>query len=101
MARCGRAVLPLPGGCAIGSRPIDFHLKGLARMGAEIDLEHGSVHARTNGLKPSRIYLDFPSVGATENMMMTAATIPGESTIENAASYHPYRSTLMYYSSVA
>lgn len=85
VARCGRAVLPLPGGCAIGSRPIDFHLKGLARMGAEIDLEHGSVHARTNGLKPSRIYLDFPSVGATENMMMTAATISGESTIENAA----------------
>ena len=85
VARCGRAVLPLPGGCAIGSRPIDFHLKALARMGAEIDLEHGSVHARTDGLKPSRIYFDFPSVGATENMLMAAALTPGESIIENAA----------------
>lgn len=85
VARCGRAVLPLPGGCAIGSRPIDFHLKGLARMGVEIDLEHGSVHARTDGLSPNRIYFDFPSVGATENMLMAAALTPGESTIENAA----------------
>lgn len=85
VARCGEAVLPLPGGCAIGSRPIDFHLKGLARMGAEIDLEQGSVHARTGGLSPTRITLDFPSVGATENLLMTAAFIPGESVIENAA----------------
>jgi UDP-N-acetylglucosamine 1-carboxyvinyltransferase len=85
VARCGRAVLPLPGGCAIGSRPIDFHLKGLARMGAEIDLEQGSVHARTNGLSAARLYLDFPSVGATENMLMAAALTPGESVIENAA----------------
>jgi UDP-N-acetylglucosamine 1-carboxyvinyltransferase len=85
VARCGEAVLPLPGGCAIGSRPIDFHLKGLARMGAEIDLEQGSVHARTNGLSPTRITFDFPSVGATENMLMTTALTPGESVIENAA----------------
>ncbi|MDR1915131.1 MAG: UDP-N-acetylglucosamine 1-carboxyvinyltransferase [Synergistaceae bacterium] len=85
VARCGRAVLPLPGGCAIGSRPIDFHLKGLVRMGAEIDLEQGSVHARTGGLSATRICLDFPSVGATENMLMTAALTPGESVIENAA----------------
>jgi UDP-N-acetylglucosamine 1-carboxyvinyltransferase len=85
VARCGEAVLPLPGGCAIGSRPIDFHLKGLARMGAEIDLEQGSVHARTAGLSPARITFDFPSVGATENMLMTAAFTPGESVIENAA----------------
>jgi UDP-N-acetylglucosamine 1-carboxyvinyltransferase len=85
VARCGRAVLPLPGGCAIGSRPIDFHLKALAKMGAEIDLEHGSVHARTNGLKATRIEFDFPSVGATENILMAAAMTPGESVIENAA----------------
>ena len=85
VARCGRAVLPLPGGCAIGSRPIDFHLKALARMGAEIDLEQGSVHAETKGLKATRIYFDFPSVGATENLLMAAALTPGESTIENAA----------------
>lgn len=85
VARCHRAVLPLPGGCAIGSRPIDFHLKALVRMGAEIDLEHGSVHARTDGLSASRIYFDFPSVGATENILMAAALTPGESTIENAA----------------
>ena len=85
VARCKRAVLPLPGGCAIGSRPIDFHLKGLARMGAGIDLDHGSVHASTDGLKAARIYLDFPSVGATENLLMAAALAPGESIIENAA----------------
>ncbi|MDR1886088.1 MAG: UDP-N-acetylglucosamine 1-carboxyvinyltransferase [Synergistaceae bacterium] len=85
VARCGRAVLPLPGGCAIGSRPIDLHLKALVKMGAEIDLEHGSVHARTDGLKATRISFDFPSVGATENVLMTAAMTPGESVIENAA----------------
>lgn len=85
VARCGKAVLPLPGGCAIGSRPIDFHLKALVRMGAEIDLENGSVHARTNGLSAARIYFDFPSVGATENILMAASLTPGESTIENAA----------------
>lgn len=85
VARCGRAILPLPGGCAIGSRPIDFHLKALARMGAEIDLEQGSVHARTRSLSPERIYFDFPSVGATENILMAAALTPGLTTIENAA----------------
>ncbi len=85
IARCGRAILPLPGGCAIGSRPIDFHLKALARMGAEIDLEQGSVHAHTSGLRAARIYFDFPSVGATENTLMAAALVPGETTIENAA----------------
>jgi UDP-N-acetylglucosamine 1-carboxyvinyltransferase len=85
VARCKRAVLPLPGGCAIGSRPIDFHLKALARMGAEIDLEQGSVHAKTNGLSAARINFDFPSVGATENIMMTASLTPGETTIDNAA----------------
>jgi UDP-N-acetylglucosamine 1-carboxyvinyltransferase len=85
VARCGAAVLPLPGGCAIGSRPIDFHLKGLARMGAEIDLEQGSVHATASGLSATRVTFDFPSVGATENLLMTAALTPGQSVIENAA----------------
>ncbi|MDR1515114.1 MAG: UDP-N-acetylglucosamine 1-carboxyvinyltransferase [Synergistaceae bacterium] len=85
VARCGKAVLPLPGGCAIGSRPIDFHLRALTRMGAEIDLEQGSVHARTDGLSATRINFDFPSVGATENILMTAALTEGETTIENAA----------------
>ena len=85
VARCGEAVLPLPGGCPIGTRPIDFHLKGLARMGAVIDLEQGSAHARTRGLSPARITFDFPSVGATENLLMTTAFTPGESIIENAA----------------
>lgn len=86
LARDGRAVLPLPGGCAIGSRPIDLHLKGLAKMGAELDLEQGSVHAVTNGrLQGQRITLDFPSVGATENLMMAASLAEGTTYIENAA----------------
>lgn len=86
LARGGRAVLPLPGGCAIGSRPIDLHLKGLAKMGATLDLEQGSVHAATNGrLTGMRITLDFPSVGATENLMMAASLAEGTTYIENAA----------------
>jgi len=85
LARAGRAVLPLPGGCAIGSRPIDLHLKGLSKLGADIQLEHGAVHAKTKGLKGAKIYLDFPSVGATENIMMAAAFAKGETVIENAA----------------
>lgn len=86
LARDGRAVLPLPGGCAIGSRPIDLHLKGLAKMGAELDLEQGSVHAVTRGrLQGQRITLDFPSVGATENLMMAASLAEGTTYIENAA----------------
>ncbi len=85
LARCHRAVLPLPGGCAIGSRPIDLHLKGLTKMGAEIKLEHGSVHAEAKKLKGTRIYLDFPSVGATENLLMAAVLAEGETVIENAA----------------
>lgn len=86
LARDGRAVLPLPGGCAIGSRPIDLHLKGLAKMGAELDLEQGSVHAVTKGrLRGQRITLEFPSVGATENLMMAASLAEGTTYIENAA----------------
>ena len=85
LARCGRAVMPLPGGCSIGSRPIDLHLKGLTRMGASIELVHGAVHATTKGLVGSRIYLDFPSVGATENLMMAAVFAKGETVLENTA----------------
>lgn len=86
LARRGRAILPLPGGCSIGSRPIDLHLKGLARMGAKLEIRHGSVHATApERLKGSRIYLDFPSVGATENLLMAAACAKGETVIENAA----------------
>lgn len=85
LARCGRAVMPLPGGCSIGSRPIDLHLKGLTRMGATIELVHGAVHATTKGLVGSRIYLDFPSVGATENLMMAAVFAKGETVLENTA----------------
>jgi UDP-N-acetylglucosamine 1-carboxyvinyltransferase len=85
IARCGKAVLPLPGGCVLGSRPIDFHLKGLAKMGAEIDLNRGSVFASAGKLKGERITLDYPSVGATENLMMAAALAHGVTYIENAA----------------
>lgn len=85
LARTGRAILPLPGGCAIGSRPIDLHLKGLVKLGASIDLVHGAVHATANGLKGAKIYLDFPSVGATENLLMAATFAKGETVIENAA----------------
>ncbi len=85
LARCGKAVMPLPGGCSIGSRPIDLHLKGLTRMGAAIELVHGAVHATTKGLVGTRIYLDFPSVGATENLMMAAVFAKGETVLENTA----------------
>lgn len=85
VARCGKAVLPLPGGCVLGSRPLDFHLKGLSRMGAEMDLNKGSVYASANRLKGCRIALDYPSVGATENLMMAASLANGVTYIENAA----------------
>ena len=85
-ARCGKVILPLPGGCAIGSRPIDFHLKALKAMGASISLKDGSVYAETTGrLKGANIVFDFPSVGATENIMMAAALADGSTMIENAA----------------
>jgi UDP-N-acetylglucosamine 1-carboxyvinyltransferase len=86
LARFGCARIPLPGGCAIGSRPIDLHLKGFATMGASINQERGFVESKVNGrLKGARIYLDFPSVGATENIMMAASLAKGETVIENAA----------------
>ena len=86
LARNGFARVALPGGCAIGSRPIDQHLKGFEAMGAEITFGHGHVEAKAaSGLKGAKIYLDFPSVGATENIMTAAALANGTSIIENAA----------------
>ena len=85
VARNGMAVLPLPGGCVLGSRPLDFHFKGLTKMGATIELEHGSVYATAKDLKGAKITLDFPSVGATENLMMAATLAKGTTLIENAA----------------
>lgn len=86
LAKVGHAKISLPGGCAIGTRPVDLHLKGFAAMGAEIIQEHGYIEARTKGkLKGDKIYLDFPSVGATENIMMAAVLAEGQTIIENAA----------------
>lgn len=85
VARIGLARVPLPGGCAIGSRPVNYHLKGLETMGATIEMEHGFVKAQADKLKGAPIYLDFPSVGATESLMMAAALAEGDTSIENAA----------------
>jgi UDP-N-acetylglucosamine 1-carboxyvinyltransferase len=85
IARFGRFKISLPGGCNIGTRPIDLHLKGLTSLGANINLGHGYVEVSTNKLIGNKIYLDFPSVGATENIMMAAVLAEGETTIENAA----------------
>lgn len=86
LARVGRVKISLPGGCAIGSRPIEQHLKGFEAMGATIHLEHGAIEAVCpQGLKGAKIYLDVASVGATENIMMAAALANGTTVIENAA----------------
>lgn len=85
LTRFGRVKISLPGGCAIGTRPIDLHLKGLAAMGADITLGHGYIEARAEKLTGGMVYLDFPSVGATENIMMAASLADGLTTIENAA----------------
>ena len=86
LARNGFARVALPGGCAIGSRPIELHLKGFEAMGAEISFGHGYVEAKVKDvLKGAEIYLDFPSVGATENIMTAAALAKGTTVIENAA----------------
>ena len=85
VARWGFAKLSMPGGCAIGSRPIDLHLKGLAAMGAEITKDRGWITVKAEKLSGERIYLDFPSVGATENIMMAASLAEGVTIIENAA----------------
>lgn len=85
LARFGKVRISLPGGCNIGTRPIDLHLKGLSALGAEVNLGHGYVEALCKGLKGNKIYLDFPSVGATENIIMSAVLADGETTIENSA----------------
>lgn len=85
LARRGLARISLPGGCAIGARPIDLHLKGFGAMGAEIISGYGYVEARAERLHGAQIYLDFPSVGATENLMMAATLAEGITVIENAA----------------
>lgn len=86
LARLRRARISLPGGCAIGTRPIDLHLKGFTAMGAKIVIGHGYIEARSEkALQGARIYLDFPSVGATENIMMAAALAEGVTVLENAA----------------
>lgn len=85
LARLGHARISMPGGCAIGTRPIDLHLKGFQALGADINIGHGYVEAKAKKLIGKKIYLDFPSVGATENIMMAAVFADGETTIENAA----------------
>ena len=86
LSRFQEARISLPGGCAIGSRPIDLHLKGFEALGAEIIQGHGFIEARApKGLQGARMYLDFPSVGATENIMMAASLAKGQTIIENAA----------------
>jgi UDP-N-acetylglucosamine 1-carboxyvinyltransferase len=85
LARVGKVKISLPGGCAIGSRPIDLHLKGFAAMGANITLGHGYIEAHADKLRGESIYLDFPSVGATENIIMAACLAEGTTIIENAA----------------
>ena len=89
LARLGFAKVPLPGGCAIGARPVELHVRGLQALGAEVHIEHGTVHAYVKGpnrrLQGAKIYLDYPSVGATETLMMAATLAEGETIIENAA----------------
>lgn len=85
LARKGHVRICHPGGCAIGSRPINWHLKGLEALGAKVRMDHGFLDVSTSGLKGNRIYLDFPSVGATENIMMAASMAEGSTVIENAA----------------
>jgi UDP-N-acetylglucosamine 1-carboxyvinyltransferase len=85
LARCGRAKVSLPGGCAIGQRPVDQHVKGLQAMGASISVEHGYMHASAERLRGARIVMDLVTVTGTENLMMAAALAEGTTVIENAA----------------
>ncbi len=85
LARFGAAIVSLPGGCAIGSRPVDLHIKGLQAMGADINIEHGNIIARAKRLKGARIFMDLVSVTGTENLMMAATLADGVTIIENAA----------------
>jgi UDP-N-acetylglucosamine 1-carboxyvinyltransferase len=85
VARCRQAVVPLPGGDAIGSRPLDMHQAGLRKLGATTEIEHGRVVAHAGTLRGAQIWLDFPSVGATENILMAAVLADGATVIDNAA----------------
>jgi UDP-N-acetylglucosamine 1-carboxyvinyltransferase len=85
LARCGEATVSLPGGCAIGTRPVDQHIKGLQAMGARIEIEHGYIKATASRLKGARIVTDLVTVTGTENLMMAATLADGETVIENAA----------------
>ncbi|MGL4911458.1 MAG: UDP-N-acetylglucosamine 1-carboxyvinyltransferase [Romboutsia sp.] len=85
LARFKHTKISMPGGCAIGTRPIDLHLKGFKYLGAKVEMDHGFVEATTKKLTGAKLYLDFPSVGATENIMMAAALAEGTTIIENAA----------------
>jgi len=85
LARLKKAKISLPGGCAIGARPVDFHLKGFEALGAQVEVEKGYIEAKVDKLKGDDIYLDFPSLGATENIMMAACLAESITTIENAA----------------
>ena len=85
VARCGEARVALPGGDAIGSRGLDMHIAGLQKLGATVDSEHGFLLARAGGLHGATIWLDFPSVGATENLLMAAVLAKGTTVIDNAA----------------
>jgi UDP-N-acetylglucosamine 1-carboxyvinyltransferase len=85
LARFGKAEVPMPGGCAIGARPVDLHLKVFKAMGASVTTEHGNVFASAQKMKGATVYLDFPSVGATENMIMAACLAEGTSIVKNAA----------------
>lgn len=85
VARCGEAHVSLPGGCAIGARPVDQHIKGLQSMGAEVKVEHGYVNAKVGRLKGARLFTDMVTVTGTENLMMAACLADGETVIENAA----------------
>ena len=85
LARFNQTKISMPGGCSIGTRPIDLHLKGFKALGADIIMDHGFVEAKADKLVGSKLYLDFPSVGATENIMMAAVLAEGTTIIENAA----------------
>lgn len=85
LGRQNEAAISMPGGCDIGLRPMDLHIKGVQALGARVELKRNSIYAARENCRGAAVYLDFPSVGATENIMMMACTTPGESTIENAA----------------
>ena len=85
LARLKKAKISLPGGCSIGARPVDYHIKGFEALGAQVEVEKGYIEAKVDKLKGDDIYLDFPSLGATENIMMAACLAEGLTTIENAA----------------